>query len=68
MRRTISNFGKVLNKKEQKNIFGGYKELDFRSCYDSPISNINCVSKWEYVHGCGWTCMIENLDEDIIPF
>ncbi len=57
MKKSILDLGKPLGKKEQKSINGGFDS----PCYDSPVSNVNCVSPWIYAPGCGWICLIEPI-------
>lgn len=63
MKKSILNFGKALNKAEQKTINGGNEEgnndgPNGRGCYEGPVTNVNCISPWVYAPGCGWVCMI----------
>ncbi|WP_428742082.1 hypothetical protein [Tenacibaculum sp.] len=64
MKNSILSLGKILNKLEQKKIKGNGDETstndlpNSRGCYEQPVSNVDCVSPWEYIPGCGYTCMI----------
>lgn len=44
----------ALEKSKQASIGGGIRP----PCYESPTTDVSCVSPWIYVAGCGWTCMI----------
>ncbi|MBA6156385.1 hypothetical protein H3Z83_07645 [Tenacibaculum sp. S7007] len=65
MKKSILNLGKALNKLEQKIINGGRERGEgenndgpnSKGCYEQPVANVNCISPWVYVAGCGYTCM-----------
>ncbi|WP_408024913.1 hypothetical protein [Tenacibaculum sediminilitoris] len=58
MKKQIFTFGKALNRAEQKEVKGGNDQSNSRGCYEQPVSNVNCISPWEYIPGCGYTCMV----------
>ncbi|WGH76873.1 hypothetical protein P8625_06945 [Tenacibaculum tangerinum] len=58
MKNQIFNLGKILSKPEQKKVNGGNDEPNSRGCYEQPVADVECISPWVYVSGCGFTCMI----------
>ena len=66
MKKQILTLGKTLNSKSQKLIRGGEGEMNdgpnSRGCYEQPVTDVNCISPWIYVFGCGYTCMIAPME------
>lgn len=56
MKKNISNLGSLLTKERQQKINGG--GFPRPGCYAHPTTDVDCISPWIYVSGCGYTCMI----------
>ena len=55
MLKRIKNIRGIISieKSKQASIQGGRPP-----CYDSPTSDVACISPWVYFPGCGWMCKI----------